>query len=108
MSAPAVRVVLITAPSAEEGRRLAHALVEEGLAACVNVVPGVVSVYRWEGSVQEAEEQLLIAKTTQGSLADLERRVVELHSYDVPEVVALEVRGGHAPYLEWVSEASGI
>ncbi len=105
-SAPetSVLTVLVTAPDMVQGERLARALVEERLAACANVVPRVVSLYWWEESVQRNEEALLILKTTAGRLAALESRVLELHPYEVPEVLALEVRHGHEPYLAWVCE----
>jgi periplasmic divalent cation tolerance protein len=98
----AVRVVLVTVPSLEEGRKLTRAMVEGHVAACGNVVPGLVSIYRWEGAVQEDEEALVVFKTTQGRLSALRERVLELHPYEVPEILALDVADGHMPYLEWV------
>ena len=95
-------VVLMTAGSQEEAERIANALVKEMLAACVNVLPGVTSVYRWEGHVQRDQEWLLLAKTTNEVLDDLVRRVQALHSYDLPEVVALPVVGGNQAYLRWI------
>jgi len=99
--------VLMTAPDAEVAERLARTLVDERLAACANIVPGVVSVYRWEGEVQRDSEVLVILKTSAEVLDDLESRAVELHPYDVPEVLALPVRGGHGPYLDWVRAEVG-
>ena len=98
----AVQVVMITAPDADTGRRLAHALVSEGLAACVNLVPGIRSIYRWEGEVREEEEVLLLAKTRSDRCAALAARVRDLHPYDLPEVVVLPASGGSRDYLEWV------
>ena len=95
-------VVLMTAGSQEEAEKIANALVKEMLAACVNVLPGVTSVYRWEGQVQRDREWLLIAKTTRQVLDELVRRVQALHSYDLPEVVALPVVGGNQAYLRWI------
>jgi periplasmic divalent cation tolerance protein len=95
-------VVLITAGSQEEAERIAQALVGEMLAACVNIIPGIVSVYRWEGEVQRDSEWLLIAKSRQDVLADLTRRVRALHSYDVPEIIALPLTGGSEAYLRWL------
>ena len=95
-------VVLMTAGSQEEAEKIANALVKEMLAACVNVLPGVTSVYRWEGKVQHDQEWLLVAKTTRQVLDDLVRRVQALHSYDLPEVVALPVVGGNQAYLRWI------
>ena len=98
----AVRVVLMTAPDAETGERLARALVEARLAACVNVVPGVRSVYRWEGRVECDGEVLLVAKTRAGRTAELAARVGELHPYELPELLELAADGGSAGYLAWV------
>jgi periplasmic divalent cation tolerance protein len=100
-----VRVVLVTAPAAE-AETLGRAVVGERLAACVNVVPGVRSIYRWEGEVQADEEALLVIKTTDARLAALVERVNALHSYDLPEVLALSAAGGSTAYLEWVAEES--
>ena len=95
-------VVLITAGSQEEADRIANAVVAEMLAACVNVLPGVTSVYRWEGEVQRDQEWLLVAKTTREVLDDLVRRVQAIHSYDLPEIIALPVVGGSKGYLRWI------
>ena len=96
-----VRVVLVTAPP-RRARALARELVGRRLAACVNLVPGVRSVYRWKGRVEEARETLLVAKTTASRCAALLSAVAELHPYEVPEGIALPVDAGLAPYLEWV------
>lgn len=95
-------VVLITAGSQEEADRIAQALVGEMLAACVNIVPGVTSVYRWEGEVQRDQEWLLVVKSRREALDDLVQRVQALHSYDVPEVIALPLSGGSEAYLQWI------
>lgn len=87
-----------------EGERLARALVEERLAACVNLIAPVQSVYRWEGKLEQSEEQLLIIKTHRRLFAGLEKRVRELHSYAVPEIVALPIIEGSQDYLRWLSE----
>lgn len=96
-------VVLMTAGSRREAESIAVALVEERLAACVNLVAPVVSVYRWQGRVERGREVLLIAKTRRALVARLTARVQALHSYDVPEVIALPIEGGGAAYLEWVA-----
>ncbi|KFE67097.1 divalent-cation tolerance protein CutA [Hyalangium minutum] len=98
-------VVLVTAPSADKAAELARALVEEQLAACGNVLPGLRSIYRWEGKVHDEPEALLILKTRAPLFEALRERVVALHPYQVPEVLRLDVAGGHLPYLEWI-EAS--
>ena len=95
-------VVLITAGSQEEADRIAQALVGEMLAACVNIVPGVTSVYRWEGEVQRDQEWLLVVKSRREALDDLVQRVQALHSYDVPEVIAWPLSGGSEDYLQWI------
>jgi periplasmic divalent cation tolerance protein len=105
VSAPEIRVVLVTAPDPHTAAGLARVLVEERLAACGNVVPGITSVFRWDGEVQEESEVLLILKTEARQLERLVSRTVELHPYDVPEVIAVPVDFGHRPYLSWVSES---
>ena len=98
-----VRVVLVTCPHAEAAARLARTLVEERLAACGNVLPGLRSIYRWEGEVLDESEVLLVLKTTTARFPALRERVLALHPYQVPEVISLAVEAGHAPYLEWVA-----
>lgn len=98
-------VVLVTAPSAEAAAALARTLVEEGLAACGNVVPGLRSIYRWEGKVHDEPEALLLLKSRAERFEALSRRIVELHPYDVPEVLRLGVEAGHEPYLAWIRDA---
>ncbi len=94
-------VCLITAPPVDADR-IAATLVERELAACVNVVPGARSVYRWQGEVQTDEESVLVLKTTRAAVAALERALEEIHPYDTFELVALEVAGGSAAYLDWI------
>jgi periplasmic divalent cation tolerance protein len=100
-------VVLVTAPTAERAAELARALVEERLAACGNVVPGIRSIYRWEGKVQDEAEALLVLKTTRARFDALRARVLALHPYEVPEVIALAVDAGSAPYLAWIAAETG-
>ena len=95
-------VVLVTAPSADKAAEIARTLVEEQLAACGNVLPTVRSIYRWEGKVQDEPEALLILKTRANLFEALRARIVALHPYQVPEVLRLDVAGGHLPYLEWI------
>ena len=97
-----VRVVLVTAPDPDTAAALARALVEERLVACVNLVPGVRSIYRWEGQVHDDAEVLLVAKTGAARCDALAARVRDLHPYDLPEVVVLPASGGSRDYLEWV------
>lgn len=102
-----LRTILVTAPDAETGARIGRLLVEERLAACVNIVPKVTSIYRWEGDVLEEQEVLMIVKTTAARTPALTKRTVELHPYDVPEVLAMPVLSGFEPYMEWVRDGSG-
>lgn len=102
-----VRVILVTVPDLEEGKRIARAVVEERLAACVNLVPGVLSVYRWQEGVEEAGEVLLVMKGTADGFEPLRARVVELHPYDTPEVLALPVPEGDERYLAWLRAGVG-
>lgn len=95
--------VMITAASREEAARLAEMLVGARLAACVQILPEMESIYRWEGEVRRDPEVLLLAKTTAACFAELEREVRALHSYQTPEVIALPVTHGSAPYLEWLA-----
>jgi periplasmic divalent cation tolerance protein len=97
-------VVLITAPNREEAARLAEMLVGARLAACVQILPEMESVYWWEGAVRREPEHLLLVKTIAGRFAALEREVRALHSYSTPEIVALPVTEVSAPYLEWLTQ----
>lgn len=94
---------LSTCPDGETAARIARALVEERLAACVNRVPGVTSMYRWRGEIHDDAEVLLLIKTTRDRFDALRARLPELHPYEVPELVALEITGGLASYLDWIS-----
>lgn len=96
-------VVMMTAGSESEALKIARALVEERLAACCSLLPRIRSIYRWQGEVCDEAETLLLAKTTSARLDALTRRVLQLHSYDCPEVVALEIGDGSRPYLEWLA-----
>ena len=100
-------VVLCTVPDAATGERIAHALVGERLAACANLVPGLVSIYRWQGKVERAAEQLLVIKTVGARFAALEDRIRALHPYSVPEIVALPVTAGSRAYLDWLTDNTG-
>jgi periplasmic divalent cation tolerance protein len=98
-------VVLVTAPSADEAARIARAVVGEKLAACGNVVPGVRSIYRWEGEVRDEPEALLVLKAPAKRFPELRDRVVALHPYQVPEVVALRIDDGSERYLDWIVQS---
>ena len=99
-----MRIVLITVPGEELAAELSRALVGEGLVACGNIVPGVRSIYRWKGRLEDEPEVLLVLKTVSARVEELLQRVPELHPYEIPEVLVLGVEGGHQPYLDWLAE----
>jgi periplasmic divalent cation tolerance protein len=101
------RLILVTASPRAEAKRIAHALVEERLAACVNLIGGVHSVYRWKETVETADEVLLLIKTRQEKVDAVRIRVHELHSYEVPEFLVLDVTEGSSAYLEWIASCIG-
>jgi periplasmic divalent cation tolerance protein len=98
-------VVLVTCPSRASAGRLARRLVSRRLAACANILPGVTSLFWWEGRVDRCRETLLLLKTTAAGFDRLRRAVLALHPYDVPEIIALPVGGAHAPYRRWVASS---
>lgn len=97
-------IVLVTCGSRQEAETIARDLVERRLAACVNLLPGVTSVYRWQGAIEADEEVLLIAKTQRARFSALAERVKELHSYDLPEVIGAPIEAGLQAYLDWIDE----
>ena len=101
-------VVFMTAANGEEATRLADMLVGAHLAACVQILPEMESVYRWEGKIERQSEVLLLAKTIRGKFDELEREVRALHSYDTPEIVAVPIMTGSVPYLEWLVKATSL
>src|SRR6266567_41804 len=96
------RIVLTTAGSQEEAGKIARHLVEHKLAACVNIIPGIESVYRWKGKVESAREWLLLIKTTAEKFSQVRDAISELHSYDLPECIALAIEDGSPDYLAWI------
>jgi periplasmic divalent cation tolerance protein len=98
-------VVLMTAPNRQEAVRIAEMLVSARLAACVQILPQIQSVYRWQGEVERTSEVLLLAKTTSGRFDELDRAVKEIHSYETPEIVALPVTSISGPYRKWLQAA---
>ena|ERR1017187_6452924 len=99
------RLVLTTCASLEEARQIAQALVEKRLAACVNIVPQMESIYRWKGEVETSTESMLVIKTTQGAFERVRDALRELHSYEVPECIEISVTDGSAAYLRWIEES---
>jgi periplasmic divalent cation tolerance protein len=100
-------VVFCTCGSEEEGHRLAEALVQSKLAACVNILGGIQSIYRWQGNVGTSREALLLIKSTTECFDELRARITELHSYDMPEIIALPITAGSEKYLDWISQETG-
>lgn len=105
---PAHLLVLTTCPDEESARTLARGLVKDGLCACVSVVPGVRSYYRWKGALEDAEELQLLIKTRADRYADLEAAIRDRHPYEVPEVLAVPVHAGLGPYLAWIDESGSL
>jgi periplasmic divalent cation tolerance protein len=99
------RIVLTTAGSEEEARKIARHLVEQKLAACANIIPRVESIYRWQGKIESAQEWLLIIKTTAVRFPAVRDAICALHSYDLPECIAFSVEDGSLPYLKWLEES---
>ena len=96
-------VVFTTLPTAEKAVEISRTLVQERLVACANLLPAIRSIYRWEGKLNDDNEVLVLLKTRAELLEKLKRRLVELHPYELPEMIALRVESGHAPYLEWIA-----
>lgn len=96
-------IIFVTSPQQDLSEAIARHLVEEGLAACVNVVPGITSIYKWQDEVQKDNEQLLVIKSHERLWESLEKRIKELHSYDVPEIISVPLHNGFQPYLDWMS-----
>lgn len=100
-------IILTTAGSEAEAQKIANQLVERRLAACVNIIPRIHSVYRWQRKVDAAEEFLLLIKTTKSRTAEVQAVIRELHSYDLPEFVVISIEDGSAEYLEWIEKSVG-
>lgn len=103
MKKRAYQLILTTCPDTRSARRVARALVEERLAACVNIVPIAQSIYRWRGKIESARERLLVIKSERRAYRAIERRVRALHPYELPEIIAVPVVAGHRRYLAWIS-----
>ncbi|CAD5229133.1 unnamed protein product [Bursaphelenchus okinawaensis] len=97
-------VVYVTVPSKEVGKSIAREIINSKLAACVNIIPQLTSIYEWDGVVQEDDESMLIIKTKTGAIKDLKELVLKHHPYDVPEIITLPIEQGHEPYLEWINK----
>jgi periplasmic divalent cation tolerance protein len=101
-------IAFVTTPNQEEAIYLAENLISESLCACVNILPAVESVYQWEGKVTKDKEVLLIIKTTGERYEELQRRILELHTYTVPEVIAVKIERGSNTYLEWLRQSVSV
>jgi len=99
------RIVLTTAGSQQEAQKIAEALVAQRLAACVNIISGIHSVYRWQAKVEQADEWLLLIKTTESASAPLRDAITKLHSYEVPECIVLSIEDGTPAYLDWIGDS---
>ncbi len=97
-------VMFVMAGAEEEAEKISRALIEENLAACANIIGPVRSIYRWQGKVEDAREYLIMIKTRTSLTSRIERAVGKLHSYEVPEIIALPIAAGSTPYLEWIAE----
>ena len=102
-----ISVVLVTAGNEEEAAKIGRTLVEERLGACANIVPRIRSIYRWKGEIYDEQEVLIIIKTRTSLFPALEKRVKELHSYEVPEIISFPIARGLPQYLEWVQQETG-
>jgi periplasmic divalent cation tolerance protein len=101
----AFQIILSTCADREQAERIAHRLLEQHLAACINILPGVQSIYRWQGSVESAAEVLLLIKTSAALSGEVQSTIASLHSYEVPEFLVLPVSGGSEPYLAWLESS---
>jgi len=100
-----LQLVLCTVPNRECAEQIAEALVAEQLAACVNIIPGIASVYRWKGGMEKDEELLLLIKTSQGMYESLEQRIRTLHPYELPEIIAVSIQAGQKDYIKWIENS---
>ena len=98
-------VVLITCAKIQEAKKIANVLVDSRLAACVNIIPGIHSIFRWEGKIDKAKEVLLIVKTKKSVFSKLVKKAKSIHSYDVPEIIALPIVSGEPSYLDWLNQS---
>ena len=99
------RVLLTTTSSKAEAKTIANALVQSRVVACVNIIPNISSIYRWEGNINEENEFLLFIKTKKSKEREVEKLILKLHSYDVPEIISLPIESGSQKYLDWIDES---
>jgi periplasmic divalent cation tolerance protein len=99
-------LLYVTTGSRDEAIMIGRAVVEEHLAACANVLPAMTSIYHWQGAIEQADESVLLLKTISDLVDQVTRRIVELHSYECPCVIALPIESGHPPYLQWIGDST--
>jgi periplasmic divalent cation tolerance protein len=99
------RILMTTLPDEDQARDIAKALVTQKLAACINILPMMTSIYEWEGKVEQGEEHLLLIKTEQQSIEAIQNVILDVHPYELPEIVVVPIVGGYEPYLKWISES---
>lgn len=97
-------VVLVTTPSHSDAADIAHTIVSERLAACVNIIPSIRSIFPWEEKIEDIQETLIIIKTRQGLFSELKKRIIMMHPYSVPEIISLRIEEGHSEYINWIFE----
>lgn len=102
------RIVLTTAGSEEEARKIARALVERSLAACINIIPHITSIYRWHEAIEEAREWILLIKTTEAAFEQVRQVIANLHSYELPECISLAVENGSSNYMQWIDKSISV
>lgn len=105
---PTHLIVLNTCPDHETAEKIANTLVDEGLAACINIVPGITSIYQWNGQREQGSEVLLLIKTRQDRYQALETRITALHPYELPEIISVSLEGGLPAYLQWIDRLTGL
>jgi len=104
---PEYQIILNTCPDHEQAMQMANVLIDEGLAACVNIVPGLTSVYKWQGNKETGTEVLLLIKTRRERYAELESRLASLHPYELPEIISVPIENGLQRYLDWIDNCTG-
>ncbi|NOY67691.1 MAG: divalent-cation tolerance protein CutA [Gammaproteobacteria bacterium] len=101
------QIILNTCPDMDTATNIANTLIDEGLAACVNIIPGLTSIYKWQGKLESGTEVLLMIKTRSGLYPQVESRIVSLHSYELPEIISVPIEHGLKAYLDWIDNSTG-
>ena len=101
-------LILITVPNQKTGEEIASHLVEKNIAACVNIIPGLTSIYKWKGKIEKDDELLLLVKTQQELFHSVEKSVLEIHPYEVPEIISIDISQGFTKYLDWILSETNI